>query len=66
MKTLIELKAELDLANAQAAKLMRRDFRNHTGPSAEYKEAHRLARIAWKLWCNELDRSQGKNPAFPI
>ena len=41
-----------------------RKVRSGRGPSPEYKEAYRKARLIWRKWSDALDIEAGRKPAF--
>jgi len=62
--TAASLKIELDAANAAVKKLLNQSLRSGRGPSPEYKEAYRKARLIWRKWSDALDIEAGRKPAF--
>ena len=48
-------------ANADVARLLKRDMKANEGPSLEYLAAYKLAKETWREWCDALDREEA-NP----
>lgn len=59
MKTVAQLKAELDAANILVKREFAKAIRSGKGPSADYKAAFANARTCWKAWCFALDSAEG-------
>ena len=53
------LKLALDEKNAEVARLVRRDVRQGTGPSAEYRAAYRAALAAYHSYWAAVDAKGG-------
>ena len=54
-KSPVELKADLERLNGEAASLARRDVRRGTGPSHEYVLAYKAAKHAWRAYWDAMD-----------
>jgi hypothetical protein len=61
-KSPVELKADLDRLNSEAAALALRDVRRGTGPSAEYVAAYRAAKHAYRAYWDAMDAKMGVAP----
>lgn len=54
----IQIYERLIKANADVARLLKRDIKTNEGLSLEYLAAYKLAKETWREWCDALDREE--------